>query len=1296
MTDTGQGGATFTNPENLTLSEKQIIFNAFVPDTPMADRFYIIPIDAIEVEETLGAAIAGSTTLPRSSLARYGSNKKKQRVLSENLGTGLGESFDYIDRTSGNTIESYVGRNTTRGYTSPKIISPSADPRTDDNYHDALDPSAPWNLYTEVGDTLSRIQGQLGDINSTEEVLFKNHYGEVTEDIWNRLQEEVPLIKKNTTREKVIDLVLDASPVFSKIGESYDPLMNQELGGNSQISIANVMEYMDANERRAMVQTQDNRIGPGYTFVLQPIDNESEFGESTGMPRLADNFGYKRSFNYREDTIYNKFRARKTGNVWSIGEQQVLKRNEYKIPVRILITNGEYIKVVVPEILDFNDRSKDSKRSTLLSQAFSKICTDFVDSINSTYEMIREDESHTDHEIELYSDPVKRFEFVKRKVPDFPVFCRTSDNHLPNVQKNSVMSISKLYSVAAQLEASQGIGNFTNEQSGIDALFAKDRGLRKRTKYTNFVAPAGRRDINPQNIRAMLRDYYSFSTIDTRGYGYYTGNRTGQELVNKVFDVYPHIQRQTHLAGRALGEDHLNDALLVSNVVTWFQQRRSDSFWGHTFNVSEPDRNAYVFKNYHGLPTDALVLNTWDNAPLPVITQLPTEECSFRAGNSMFLSDGRTYDWQLTQALIEMVPFKYTNRYNGDPVQADMDSYNKFKKSLRDLRSYVFAADNGLKGVFGDNYVDDPDYKNQYLDYTNELGPSVKEFLVSIDDMIAYHALPMKPFRLSEGASAFQYPESSQQEIIAYSYYRQSYTIEAGTTALHYRLQDNYLLEHFLENADTRTKFAIRDSAALGYTQNLGTSDYPINVAPITDDLIASIESDLNVMRSSRQNLTLRYNAALGPQGLNVLEDIIDILASYSTVDENGNSSVQNILRGSKITQGLRLMHNLDTTMAGDPAQVEMLKYESLAQSNVFQQEERQGLMILPTQSGRQGSIFTSEIASYEKEIVSIDCWSRGESFIDVFNSMDNFMLDELKKTTEYRAYNELCFPAKKYAALMTVHSTSMLGGYNTMPTVLASTKDIMASIFSLMTSGTDFEKLKFGNEFSNIELRNMIDDGMSSGGPDDCFSAPSLGKWYRIVSEMVEEMIKKFPSLVLRGIADQIDPAYKEIKTHWTNCQLDGFGWQGQDSGQVITPITRRSRVQTGVHKPGENGTYAPVNVAFPVDLAYGIGRLIDLEPEFLGASIAKLIQYIGTGNLPLLDPSYAFQIPCKDIDASGDLFDSKFNIGTYGRYGHPLTIFTALALATPVLPGDRRQKEQVCELRDQTEIDECEDDEE
>jgi hypothetical protein len=310
-------------------------------------------------------------------------------------------------------------------------------------------------------------------------------------------------------------------------------------------------------------------------------------------------------------------------------------------------------------------------------------------------------------------------------------------------------------------------------------------------------------------------------------------------------------------------------------------------------------------------------------------------------------------------------------------------------------------------------------------------------------------------------------------------------------------------------------------------------------------------------------------------------------------------------------------------------------------------------------------------------------------------------MLDQLKQTRQYRAYSELCFPAKRFAAMLTAHGTSMLAGYNTMPYVLTSTKNIISSIFSLMTSGTDFEKLKFGTAFSNVELRNMIDEGIGSEGPDECFSAPSLSEWYKIVSEMIEEMIKRFPSLVFRGIANQIDPAYKEIKSHWTNCQLDGFAWAGDmDTGQVITPISRRSKLATGVISPGDTGRYAPVNVAFPVDFAYGIGRIT--TPEFLMASVAKLISFIGTGNLPLVDPSYAFQIPCRGVDISGpDAFDGyldKFDIGKYGRYGHPLGVLTALALSTPVLPGDRKQKNQRCQLAEQRQqgVSDCEEDEE
>jgi hypothetical protein len=1260
--------------------------------TSEEDRFYIVPLDAIEAEDkqtfrsidqTLEMDEFVSNNI-RKGASFFKENfliqPKNQRTLPEAVG-------------SNSDIASAINESGTRGYTLSKIRTNSEDSRNPDNYHDPLDPSAPWNLQSRSADRVSRIIGQAGDQNSTEEIIFKNHYGEVEEEIWNRHLEEVDSIQEETWEETVIDLVLDASPVFDKIGESYDSIKGQEIENNSQLVLLRVMDYLDGGERRKLIQVQDNKSGPGYTFVVDP--GNAGLGEFDNIPRFADNFGYKESFNYLEDTLYNTFQARKTNGSWTIGDQQILKRNDYKIPVRILITQimdasgtvlSAFVKTLVPEILDFNDRSKDSRRSVLLSQAFSKVCTDFVDSINSTYELIRQDEDHTEEEVERLSDPINRFDFVKGKVPDFPVFCRTSDNPLPTGPsgvKNSVMSVSKLYSVASQLEATQEVGNFTNEQTDIDALFAKDRGMLVKKAGEYFIP-----DLTSK-VESMFRPYYM--SDEFRG----TGARSaGNMIENLAEEVGEHIDRQRSLSYTNLhnGGLHRSDtnpvltARTISNLITWFQQRRSDAFWGLTYNTSDSNRNLSTIAQFNkrivdtvefDLPSGPNVEIETSGADLSISTQIPIEEFFFRAGDSMFYADSRTYDWQLMELLDSKI-----SSYEG--TAENIEVYLQYKSSLEDLLTYITRANDKMKEFFGDNYEQNPDYQEQFIGFSNSTSPSLTQFKTFVSDMVDWHGYtvkPTEPGRTIAGGSI----------IPRYNYYRKSY-LASGSP-----INDAQGVRREMISTSRLEDFSVADLLP----PKPKTSENSI----ILDRNRAFTEfqyQNLQAIRDSRQNLTLRYNAALGPQGLDVLEDVINILASYNTTDEDGNPTTINILRGTKITQGLRLMHNLDLTKVTSPAQVEMLKYGFLAQSNVFQQEERQGLMRLPAQGAGLGSIFTSEMAAYEREIASLECWSRGESLLDVVYSMDNFMLDELKKTTEYRAYNELCFPAKKYASMMTVHSTSMLGGYNTMPSVLVSTKDIMASIFSLMTSGTDFEKLKFGNEFSNIELRNMIDDGMSSEGPDDCFSVPSLGKWYRIVSEMVEEMIKKFPSLVLRGIADQIDPAYKEIKTHWMSCQLDGFGWQGLDSGQVITPITRRSKLETGVHKSGENGTYAPVNVAFPVDLAYGIGRLIDFEPEFLGASIAKLIQYIGTGNLPLIDLSYAFQIPCKDIDVSGDNafgdYLSRFDIGRYGRYGHPLTIFTALALSTPVLPGDRRQKEQMCELNDprREPPNYCEDDEE
>jgi len=1280
---TSNRGTLFDNFfEELSFDAETItrISTQFSNSSEEEDRFYIIPVNGIESDfassqaeiTDLDSFIQDNTEGTADIFKEnFLIQKKSQTIFPEMVDGGiLWTGTDKIDQEG------------QRGYTLSKIRAKSGDQRLPDQMHDPLDPSAPWNLFKRNSDIIARYTGQgPQDPYATEEALFVNNYGEVTEEIWNTHFEQVEGVQDETWQETVIDLTLDASPVFSIVGESKDPLVGQSLGIGTTYDIQNVLEHLELGERRSLIQEQEGKTGPGFTFVLDSFD-AAGLGEFTGDPKLGDSFGYKKSFDYREETLYNNFEAIKDNGNWTIGEQELLKRNDYKVPVRILITQvldsddnvtSCHARVVVPEILDFNNREMDSVRRERLVNSFKTICRDFIESINTTYESIKEDEDHNEEERQRLFVPEERYKFVKQKVPDFPVFCRTNENKLPTGRstRNSVMSISKLYSVACQQEAVLSEGNFSLEQTKIDELFAKDRGMLVK-RNQGFLE-------NYANTR--------FKTFNAAAD--YTGIDYGDDADNLTDEVTPNIVRQSWLEytnlydlGGAhnidLGLSTVQLAKSVSNIITSFQQRRSDAFWGHTYAVDNVSSLEYDLVNY-GSTNE--ILNTETGVTVQYTPpQVPFEEFFFKSGLSPFVSDNRTYDFQFMELLYSVVS------YLEDGGEENVDDYNVFLEYLIQFQFKINQAVARLKRIYGENFEQDTDYIENFTGFSNELGPTITELQKHIQDMVDYHGQFDKPAVV--GQSPGYVPD--------FTHYR-NIIIKINSPA----------------NEASGLRKKIISGARLSHYGEVFT---PLNISELQNEnnivlstgyrKLAEMQyQNMQAVRSSRQNINLRYNAALGADGLNVLEGMLDILSSYQTVDEDGNTVISSIIKDTKIVQGLRLMHN---TPWGNPA-LGAIGFDlitlGVAEEAIFQNEERCGLLELSTQEGERSNGFTAEIASYEREIESFECWSRGESFLDVFYSMDSFMIDELKKTKKYRAYTELCFPVKKYASMMTVHGCSLLAGYNTMPFVLNPTKDVIASVFGLMTSGTDFENLKFGNAFTNVELRNMIDESISSEGPDECFSAPSLGKWFRIVSEMIEEMIKRFPALVLRGIANQIDPAYKEIKTHWTNCQLDGFSWQGKDSGQIITPVSGISKLSTGVRTPGEKGTYAPVNIAFPVDFVVGGYRLLpftgDFDPEYMQAAVAKLLEFIGTGNLPLIDPSYAFQIPCKEVDFSGDTMFSeyldKFDIGAYGRYGHPATIFTALALSTPVLPGDRRQKIQRCEVNNQSEPPTyCEDDEE
>ena len=106
----------------------------------------------------------------------------------------------------------------------------------------------------------------------------------------------------------------------------------------------------------------------------------------------------------------------------------------------------------------------------------------------------------------------------------------------------------------------------------------------------------------------------------------------------------------------------------------------------------------------------------------------------------------------------------------------------------------------------------------------------------------------------------------------------------------------------------------------------------------------------------------------------------------------------------------------------------------------------------------------------------------------------------------------------------------------------------------------------------------------------------------------------------------------------------------------------------------------YAPIIPAFPVDLGKGVTRAFRGDVTYLAKSIDKLIGYIYGGPMPLLDPSYAFKIPCLKINQDSQGSWERYKIGNSGRYGHPITPISLLALQTLQLPGDMDLKNNLC----------------
>jgi len=208
----------------------------------------------------------------------------------------------------------------------------------------------------------------------------------------------------------------------------------------------------------------------------------------------------------------------------------------------------------------------------------------------------------------------------------------------------------------------------------------------------------------------------------------------------------------------------------------------------------------------------------------------------------------------------------------------------------------------------------------------------------------------------------------------------------------------------------------------------------------------------------------------------------------------------------------------------------------------------------------------------------------------------------------------------------------------------------------------------------SQAELFKTLSDNKSSEPQAmRCFDLPFNEDFLENFLDLLWEQIKEFPAVLFRGLANVIDPAYKEMKMHYDACDIRNMTFRNWPSKTAYKGL---GAISGGAHGDEGDKKYASLLVTSGWDFGWSVGKLFSdpsTAAKGLGRTVSRLSNYIYKGPLSLLDGNFQFQLPCKDEDISSDW------PGQFGqqRYGHPFTPLTYIALAMPELRGDKRLRQ-------------------
>ena len=409
---------------------------------------------------------------------------------------------------------------------------------------------------------------------------------------------------------------------------------------------------------------------------------------------------------------------------------------------------------------------------------------------------------------------------------------------------------------------------------------------------------------------------------------------------------------------------------------------------------------------------------------------------------------------------------------------------------------------------------------------------------------------------------------------------------------------------------------------------------------------------------------------------------------------------VKGLIKSSTIKQGCRLIANVfEGRWDGDPDSISdgiQLNLTDNEGKNVLRgyktiqnisEEYRTFYMINKKSGNNTFSVPMSKyeyVTSPEGEAYFDECYDLPE-YLELYEERRPQLVEHLLEDASTKLVFNYALPVKRYQSVATIFGTDALASYSDMPSVMESPKATLSSIINIASMNRKQRNELFKDVSKSEYFKTMLDDANTNPDGMSCFSNPFDENLFSDWWDMFKELIVLFPAILFRGIANAIDPAYKEMKVHWSACQIKELTFDGMRPWDSTADMNYED-MSAGLWLPGDlseqernsghgRGLYSPIIPQAGIDIVDSFGTIIDSGftdgYDKLGNTLAKTVGYAYKGPISLVDGLFEFNIPCAGIGPDGSWGDKSFNTG---RYGHPVSPFTILALSTRQLPGDKR----------------------